>query len=501
MARLAGRAVFASAGLSLLAACGGGGGAAAPDSALAGAGATTSLVTASVSGTVRTAGGVPLAGATVTAYQTNDHSSQVTTTDANGRYRFEALPAGGPRDYELWVDAAGHGFVPTPAAGVGAAIRSDHMGLIRTVTALQPAAGAAVGGADFTVLDTRSARVALARSGQQTSAAAGDDGALQRGVAAPNARFAVNGDGTVTDRLTGLVWLQQAGCLGTLNWPQAVAAAHALASGACGLSDGSGAGQWRLPNIVELESLVDASQSAPALPAAQPFGGVGASYWSSTTYYGDVLEAWALRLSDGRYLNDGSINLKASGSHATWAVRDGSVPGAVALQASGQYIAYADGDDGSVQAGVALASPRFIDQGDGTVVDTTTGLVWLERADCLHADWAGALAAVAQLADGQCGLSDGSAAGAWRMPNRREMLSLADRALGNQADDFDQVFVDAASQQVERPAVFAGFVGAQFYWTSTSDAADLASAWTLYSFDFGVYDIPKSATGYTLAVR
>ena len=500
MAGLAGRAMVASASLSLLVACGGGGGAAAPGSAAASA-AATAVVTAGVSGTVKTAAGVPLAGATVTAYQTNDHSSQVATTDADGRYRFDALPAGGPRQYELWVDAAGHGFVPTPAAGVGSAIRSDHMGLVRSVIAWQPAGGAAADGADFSALDVHSARVALARSGQQASDAAGDDGALQRGVVAPGARFSVNGDGTVTDHLTGLVWLQRADCLGTLDWPQAVAAARALASGACGLSDGSSAGQWRLPNIVELESLVDASQSAPALPAGQPFAGVAPSYWSSTTYYGDVDEAWALRTSDGRYLNDGSINLKAGAGHAAWAVRDGGVPGALALQASGQYIAYADGDDGSVQAGVALASPRFIDQGDGTVVDTTTGLVWLKRADCLHADWSGALAAVARLADGQCGLADGSAAGAWRMPNRREMLSLADRASGNQADDFDQVFVDAASGQVERPAVFGGFVSAQFYWTSTSDAADRTAAWTLYSCDFGVYEIPKSDAGYTLAVR
>jgi hypothetical protein len=41
----------------------------------------------------------------------------------------------------------------------------------------------------------------------------------------------------------------------------------------------------------------------------------------------------------------------------------------------------------------------------------------------------------------------------------------------------------------------------QYYWTSTTCAADPTKAWTAYSCDFGVYDLPKSNLGYTLAVR
>jgi hypothetical protein len=42
-----------------------------------------------------------------------------------------------------------------------------------------------------------------------------------------------------------------------------------------------------------------------------------------------------------------------------------------------------------------------------------------------------------------------------------------------------------------------------YYWTSTTDAADAtgSTVWTVFSCDYGVYDQPKSVTGYTLAVR
>jgi hypothetical protein len=50
-------------------------------------------------------------------------------------------------------------------------------------------------------------------------------------------------------------------------------------------------------------------------------------------------------------------------------------------------------------------------------------------------------------------------------------------------------------------AVFTNFIQLEYYWTSTTDASDTSSAWTVFSCDFGVYDTPKANTGYTLAVR
>ena len=46
----------------------------------------------------------------------------------------------------------------------------------------------------------------------------GQDGDLQKGRPWPNPRFTDNNDGTVTDTLTGLVWLKNASCGGQKTW-------------------------------------------------------------------------------------------------------------------------------------------------------------------------------------------------------------------------------------------------------------------------------------------
>ena len=87
----------------------------------------------------------------------------------------------------------------------------------------------------------------------------GQDGDLQKGVAWPNPRFTDNSDGTVTDNLTGLIWLKNASCFGFRAWETALSDANTLNSGECGLSDGTVEGEWRLPNMKELNSLIDCS--------------------------------------------------------------------------------------------------------------------------------------------------------------------------------------------------------------------------------------------------
>lgn len=159
----------------------------------------------------------------------------------------------------------------------------------------------------------------IPKTGQTATYGARDDGALQRGVAWPNPRFTDNGDGTVTDNLTDLVWLKNANCDGTKTWDNALAFANGLANGQCGLTDGSAAGDWWLPNWNELRSLIDASQYDPALPSGHPFTGVQSSYyWSSTTYADDTDIAWYV------YMNYGYVSTyyKTSTYHV-WPVRAG----------------------------------------------------------------------------------------------------------------------------------------------------------------------------------
>ena len=138
--------------------------------------------------------------------------------------------------------------------------------------------------------------VLLPRTGQNVSYAPGDDGEFQMGIAWPNPRFTDNGNGTVTDNLTGLVWLKDANCsslFAPLSWTNALAACNGLSAGYCGLTDGSSAGDWRLPNRNELNSLVDIRYTGPALcntsgagqwASGNPFINVQSSnfYWTST---------------------------------------------------------------------------------------------------------------------------------------------------------------------------------------------------------------------------
>jgi hypothetical protein len=475
----------------------------------------TPAPTDSVSGTV-TFKGSPLPGATVTAWIPNTNSIyQTATTDASGNYSFSGLQTTGdvPMDLHFWVTKPGYGFYPSVGSGARVT-RADHTGefvqtgaliypLYMTVIDYTALPDASLAGADFAAYDGSNPVVKLAATGQTASYASGDDGARQSGVAWAAQRFTNNGDGTVTDGVTGLIWLKNADCFSPALWADALTDVNQLASGACGLTDGSNAGQWRLPNMIELESVVDVSASNPALSAGHPFiNVVSGLYWTSTSYFGGEEGspyAWVIHLGDGSFVNDRVNNIKLSSYNRVWAVK-GSGGGAVQLQATGLFNAFHTGDDGSLQTGVPLIYPRFIDNGNGTVTDSVTGLIWLKQANCIQQSWDAALAAVQSLASGQCGLTDGSAAGSWRMPNRNEMQSLADRNQNNEADYFDTTFFNS-DNSVYQAAVFTSFVSTQYYWTSTTDAADTSEAWAVFSCDYGVYGTPKSDTGYTLAVR
>lgn len=505
------RFLLATVVLCVLSACGGG--ASGPN----GAGHTNSapLSTDSASGTV-TFKGTPLAGVAVTLWNTNwNRIDDTATTDANGNYTFSGLQSHGnvPMDYQIWVTKAGFGFYPSVGGGAKV-IRWDHTGQFQgngltdiaiylTVIDYIALPDTSLTGANFIAYDGSNPLVILPATGQLTSYVSGDDGSRRKGVAWPTTRFVNNLNGTVTDNLTGLTWLQNAGCFSPATWAVALTEVNHLATGACGLADGSGAGQWHLPNLNELESLVDVSSSNPALSTGNPFIGVSNGiYWSSTSYFGGQAgssNAWAIRMSDGRYINDSINNAKTTGNNSVWAVRGGG-SGTIKMPWTGQYVTYTSGDDGSVQAGIPPTFQRWIDNGNGTISDTVTGLIWLKKANCIHQPWSDAIVAVNTLASGQCGLTDASTAGSWRMPNRNEMQSLSDRMENNHADFFNATYLNRDGTVFRLP-IFASFMVSEYYWTSTTDAANPSEAWTVYSCDYGVFDIAKENAGYTLAVR
>jgi len=73
-----------------------------------------------------------------------------------------------------------------------------------------------------------------------------------------------------------------------------------------------------------------------------------------------------------------------------------------------------------------IATARFVDNGDGTVTDSRTGLIWLKNANCYgKTDIDDVWDFVKGLADGECGLNDGSAAGTWRIPTLGERQKIS----------------------------------------------------------------------------
>ncbi|MGH2524303.1 MAG: DUF1566 domain-containing protein, partial [Anaerolineales bacterium] len=118
-------------------------------------------------------------------------------------------------------------------------------------------------------------------------------------------------DAAVLDKETGLVWEQS---------PNTTARAWLDAQIFCNQRVVGGRKGWRLPVVQELASLVDSTQSSPALPAGHPFTIVQLSnYWSATTFADNTSLAWVVLLDDGDVVDAFD---KASNAFV-WCVRGG----------------------------------------------------------------------------------------------------------------------------------------------------------------------------------
>jgi hypothetical protein len=153
-----------------------------------------------------------------------------------------------------------------------------------------------------------------------------------------------------------------------------------------------------------------------------------------------------------------------------------SVPCPVAK--TGQTISYGTGDDGDLQTGVAWPDPRFTDLGDGTVKDNLTGLEWAQAPHSLsgnstNMDWNSAIDFCNNLV--YAGHSD------WRLPSRKELMSL----------------VDYGRYSPALPAghPFAGVQDGKYCWSGTSRAYSAGYAWIVVVVNGYVVHGFK-ATGY-----
>jgi len=123
--------------------------------------------------------------------------------------------------------------------------------------------------------------IGLPKTGQTTSYNTGDDGDYEAGSAI-SPRFTDNGDGTITDNVTGLMWVKDGYCNGSppscmQTYVNALAYAEAL--------NYAEHTDWRLPNVFELMSIVDVSKS-PAVPTI--FTNTAAYFYRTSTECGST---------------------------------------------------------------------------------------------------------------------------------------------------------------------------------------------------------------------
>lgn len=206
-----------------------------------------------------------------------------------------------------------------------------------------------------------------------------------------------NGNLTVTDNNTGLLWQQVPNDAG-LSYDEAVAYVDQLELG--GFSD------WRLPSSKELFSISDFSMGWPYLD----------------TNYFSLAESSVSK--DEQFWTERYVGVTAEGqAEAAFGVNHGTghikAYPATASGPMGNYVRAVRGESYGIN--------DFFDNGDATVTDGATGLMWEQSDSVIAMDWEDALL-YAQNAD-TAGYED------WRLPNVKELLSIVDYSKSPTASD------------------------------------------------------------------
>lgn len=254
-----------------------------------------------------------------------------------------------------------------------------------------------------------------------------------------------NGDGTITDIITGLMWQKTDG--GEMTIESAISYCDNLT-----LANYS---NWRLPSPMEAYSILNLQNANPAINTTY-FPNTTAEYWWTNTYQaGDNTKVWVTNAGGGIGNHPKSETISAGGTKKIHvrAVRD---------------------------VNTTQLINHFTDNGDGTVTDNITQLVWQKTPFGTAMNWEQGLNYAENLT-----LANASD---WRLPNIKELQSLNDESISN-------------------PSVNTNYfttIGVKNYWSSTTlkpNTANPSSAW-YFNTQFGIttYDL-KSNNNYVLCVR
>ncbi len=214
-----------------------------------------------------------------------------------------------------------------------------------------------------------------------------------------------NGNGTVTDNVTGLMWQKDMGS--KISFDDAQATAEALNLG--GYTD------WRVPTIKELYSLIVFTGKVNGETAitnfindtyfVQPLGNttlgereIDAQTWSSTKYLGKTF------VNDETIFGVNFVDGRIKGYPKYKKLLTSTTPNKMYFR--------------MVRGNALYGINEFVNNNNGTISDKATGLMWQQADDGVARDWQTALSYAENLTLG--GYSD------WRLPNAKELQSIVD---------------------------------------------------------------------------
>ncbi|MCG3268554.1 DUF1566 domain-containing protein [Yoonia sp. I 8.24] len=292
-----------------------------------------------------------------------------------------------------------------------------------------------------------------------------------------------NGDGTVTDNVTGLMWAKTPDMNGDGDILAEDKMSYEAALAGAADFDLGGYDDWRLPTIKEMYSLMDFDGVDPSGYESEDTSGlipfIDRDYFDFA--YGDT-DAGE-RIIDSQMA---SSTLYVSGTNATndaalFGVNfaDGRIKG-YGLELHGRdktfFVMYVRGDTG-------YGVNDFTDNGDGIVTDASSGLMWTQADNGEAISWEDALA-YAQTANAETYLGHDD----WRVPNVKELQAIVDYTRSPDTTDspaIDPVFASAAITNE------AGQVDYGWIWSSTTHAN-----WTDVEGGAGAYVSFGRAMGY-----
>ncbi len=272
-------------------------------------------------------------------------------------------------------------------------------------------------------------------------------------------QYVDNGDGTVTDMVTGLMWTQSCDLNGdgkidvSDKLSQSEALLYAESLSLAGHSD------WRLPTIKESYSLIIFSGKDPSGYQGTSTAGL-VPFLDDQTFdfgYGDA-DAGE-RIIDAQFASSTLyVSTTMMGDETMFGVNlaDGRIKGYPTGPMPGQtqdkqyYVMFVRGNN-------SYGQNHFVDNGTGTISDNATDLMWMQADSDTGMTWKDALAYAENFTF--AGHSD------WRLPDTKELQSIVDYTRSPETSGSAAIDPLFSCKQITNEA---GQPDYPFYWTSTT---------------------------------